>query len=80
MLNIGFEWSQNLPHADPVAGPPQFITPDDILKSLRCMKNGKVIGPSGVVAEMLKAVPDIWSKIIADLMNAVIREGKIPAD
>ena len=44
------------------------------------MKNGKAIGPSGVVAEMLKAVPDIWSKIIADLMNAVISEGKIPAD
>ena len=22
LLSIGFEWSQNLPHADPVAGPP----------------------------------------------------------
>ena len=80
MLNIEFPWSQNLPHVDTVAGPAQFITPDDILKSLRCMKNGKAAGPSGVVAEMLKAAPDICSKIIADLMNAIIRDVKVPAD
>ena len=44
------------------------------------MKNGKAAGRSGGVAEMLAAVPDIRSKIIADLMNTIIREGKIPAD
>ena len=38
-------WSQNLPHVDPVAGPAQFITADYILKSLRHMKNGKVVEP-----------------------------------
>ena len=70
LLNIGFHWSQNLPHVDPAAGPVQFITPDDILKSLRGTKNGKAARPSGVVAEILKAAPDICCKIIADLMNA----------
>ena len=44
------------------------------------MKNGKAAGPYGVVSEMLKAAPDICCKIIADLMNAIIREGKVPAD
>ena len=44
------------------------------------MKNGKAAVPSGVVAEILKAAPDICSKIIKDLMNAIICEGKIPAD
>ena len=44
------------------------------------MKNGKAAGPSGAVAEMLTAVPDICSKTIADLINTIIREGKIPAD
>ena len=45
------------------------------------MKNGKAAEPSGVVAEMLKAAtPDTFCKIIADLMNAIIREGKVPAD
>ena len=78
MLNIAFPWSQNLPHVDPFAGPVQFITPDDVLKSLRRMKNGKATGPSGVVAEMLKAATDICSKIIADLINAIIRERSVP--
>ena len=80
MLNIDIPWSQNLLHADPVAGRAQFITCDDILKPLRDMKNGKVAGPSGVIAEMLKAAPDICYEIIADLMNAIILEGKVSAD
>ena len=44
------------------------------------MKNGKAAGPSGVVAEMLKAAPDFCNKTIVDLMDAVMREGKVPAD
>ena len=63
--------------ADTVAGPAQLITPDGILKYL---KNGKAAGPSGVVEEMLNTAPDICGKIIADLMNAIIREGKVPSD
>ena len=44
------------------------------------MKNGKAAGPYGVVAEILKTAPDICCKIIADLMKAIIREGKVPVD
>ena len=80
LFNIEFPWSQNLPHVYPAPGPTQFITPDDILKSLRRMKNRKVDGPSRVFAEMLKASLYICSKIIADLMNAIIREWKVPVD
>ena len=80
MLNIEFPWSQILLHVDPVAGLAQFITPDDILKSLRHIQNTKPVGPSGVVAEMLKVAPDICCKIIEDLMNAIIFEGKVPTD
>ena len=40
LLNIKFP-SQNRPYVGVVAGPAQLITPDDILKSLRCMKNEK---------------------------------------
>ena len=79
-MNIEFLWYHNLPHVDSVAGPAQFTTPDDILKSSRHMKNVKEAGPSGVVVEMLKAAPDICCKIIADLMNAIILEGKVPAN
>ena len=79
LLNIEFLWSHNLLHVDPVTSPAQFITPDDILKSLR-WKNGKLAGPSGFAAEMLKAAPDICSKIIADWINAIMLDGKVPAD
>ena len=75
-----FLWSQNFPHVGPVAGPAEFITPDDILKSLGHMANVKMTGPSVIVAEMLKAAPDICCKIIADLMNTIIFDGKAPAD
>ena len=44
------------------------------------MINGKAAGPSGVVAEMLKAALDICSKNIADLVNAVVCKGKVLAD
>ena len=44
------------------------------------MQNGKVAGTSGAVAQMLKAAPNICCKIIADLMNAIIFEGKVPPD
>ena len=75
-MNIEFPWSENLPHVDPVADPAQLITPDYVLKSLRCMQNGTSI----VVAKILKAAPNICSKIIADLMNSIILEGKVSAD
>ena len=78
MLNIEFPWSQNLPHVDLVPGPAQFITPDDVLKSLGHMKNGG--WALWCCCKMLKGAADIYSKIIADLMNAIIREGKVPAD
>ena len=78
LLNIDFPWSQSLPHVDHVTDTAQFITHDDVLKSLRCMKNGKATG--NVAAKMLKAAPDICSKIITNLMNAIIRGGKVPAD
>ena len=79
-MNIKFCVLETLPHIDPVAGPAQVITPDDILKSLRRMKNGKAAGPSIVAAKMLKATFDICCKINADLMNAIILEGTVPAD
>ena len=44
------------------------------------MRNGKAAEPSGVIAEMLKTALDICCKIIADLMNAIKLEAKVPAD
>ena len=57
LLNIEFPWSQNLPHVGPVAGPVQFITPDDILKSLRRLKNVKAAGPSSCCLRNVESYP-----------------------
>ena len=44
------------------------------------MKLGKAGGPSGVVADMLKAAGDEGTRWMTELCNAVIKEGKIPED
>ena len=41
------------------------------------MKIGKSLGPSNVIAEMLKTSPDQCSQLIVDLINAIIKEGKV---
>ena len=42
------------------------------------MKLGKAGGPSGVVADMLKAAGDEGTRLMIELCNAVDRDGKIP--
>ena len=44
------------------------------------MKVGKAAGPSGIVAEMLKAAGDLCYPMLADLANAMIRQNEIPSD
>ncbi|KAK4300947.1 hypothetical protein Pmani_026888 [Petrolisthes manimaculis] len=44
------------------------------------MKKGKAEGPSGVVAEMLKASGETGIEMITNLTNQIVREGVIPED
>ena len=44
------------------------------------MKLRKSPGPSNVIAEMLKASPDQCSELLADLINATVKEGKVPEE
>ena len=44
------------------------------------MKLGKAAGPSGVVADMLKAAGEDGTRWMTELCNAVVRDGKIPKD
>ena len=37
-------------------------------------------GPSGIVAEMLKASGDTGARLVADLANDMVRNGVIPSD
>ena len=48
--------------------------------AVKKMKNNKAAGPSGVVADMLKAAGDAGSIWATDVCNSVVKEGKIPQD
>ena len=44
------------------------------------MKLGKSSGHSNVIAEILKVSPNQCSQLIADLINAIVKEGKVPEE
>ena len=42
------------------------------------MKAGKAPGPSGIVAEMIRATGDMGASMIRNLAAAIIHDGKVP--
>ena len=59
LLNVEFTWNKdNLSPAKPVSGPPILITADMVSEAIKMIKPEKASGPSGIVAEMLKAFGD----------------------
>ena len=44
------------------------------------MKQCKAPGPTGIVAEMLKASVEVSCPLLCDIANAIIAEGVIPGD
>ena len=51
-----------------------------VKKAISQMKAGKALGPAGIVMEMIRAAGDIGASMIRDLIAAIIRDGKVPAD
>ena len=61
-------------------GPCCRIEKEEIRKALKCMKQGKAAGPSGIVVEMMTAGGDLSEDWMTDLINCIITEGRIPTD
>ena len=80
LLNEEFSWNPEDLTADPVVGPPIHIDVEMVVKAITEMKTGKAAGPSGIVAEMLKASGDTGARLVADLANDMVRNGVIPSD
>ena len=81
LLNIELPFDEtSLSQIEPSIGPAPFITANMVLSSIQKMKLGKSPGPSNVIAEMLKASPDQCSQLIADLINTIVKEGKVPEE
>ena len=61
-------------------GAPPPVTKDLICKALRKMKCGKSAGPSGIIAEMLKAAGEVGIELLTELTEVVFCNGVIPTD
>ena len=79
LLNVEWE-SDLLPEVAAVEGPPPSVRKDLIRKALRKMKCGKAAGPSGIIAEMLKAAGRVGIELLTELTEVVFCNGVIPMD
>jgi hypothetical protein len=81
LSNEEFPWNrETLTTADTTDRPCEEITIAEVQAAIKKMKNGKAAGPSGVVAEMLKAAGEAGTRWVTDVCNSIVREGKIPED
>ena len=79
--NEEFSWDmKGLTEVKPVCGPGEKISEVEVEAAIGKMKLGKAAGPSGVVADMLKAAGDDGTRWMTELCNTVVRDGKIPKD
>ena len=65
---------------DKVCGPAEIISCNEVKSAITKTKSGKTAGPSGVVAEMLRASGDVGVQWVTDLCNNIVQEGEIPSD
>ena len=80
LLTEEFSWNPEDLTADLVVGPPVHIDVEMVVEAITKKKTGKSAGPSGIVAEMLKASGDTGARLVADLANDMVRNGVIPSE
>ena len=79
LLNEENEWENDL-ECEVVQGQYIHISEDEIFKAIKSLKLGKAGGKSGVLSDLFKGAGDVSVKMMTDLCNMIIEEGKIPAD
>jgi len=81
LLNEEFEWDKDgLPEVSRVSGPAEIISSSEVRSAIAKTKLAKAAGPSGVVADMLKASGDVGIQWLTDLCNKIVHENKIPSE
>jgi hypothetical protein len=81
LSNEEFPWNKDtLTEVETVSGPAEEISFEEVKAAVKKMKNNKASGPTGVVADMVKAGGDAGAKWVTDVCNQVVKEGKIPED
>ena len=80
LLNVEFSWNLGcLPEVYPVEGTSEPTTTAMVRKAINMMSLEKAAGPSGIVAEMLKAAGSSGASMIRDLIENIF-ENRIPSE
>ena len=70
LLNVEFPWNKSfLNNSAAVEGPARFVTEDMVTDAIKKKKQEKSGGPSGVIAEMIKAGGREIVTAISELVN-----------
>jgi hypothetical protein len=81
IANEEFSWDKKtLTEVGVRSGPCEWLSQEEVRKSIAKMKCNKASGPSEVVSDMLKAAGESCVPWVTDLCNAIVKEGKIPED
>ena len=63
-----------------MCGPCERISASKVGVAIGKMKQGKAVGPTGVVAEMLRAAGRTGTLWMTEVCNAVVKDGKVQED
>ena len=81
LSNEEFPWKKDsLTEVNAGGGVSEEFSVEEVKVAIKKMKNLKAAGPSGVVADMLKAAGDAGAVWVTEVCNAVVKEGRIPED
>ena len=71
---------ESLEEICPVEGPERGITRSEIEIAIKSMKNNKALGPSGMTAEMFKALDHTGIDCLYMILNDFMRQERLPQD
>ena len=81
LLNEEFDWDRDALTAGlEISGPMEAVTTEEVRAAIGKMKSDRGSGPSGLVADILKAAGEVGVNWMTDVCNAVMTEGKVPSD
>ena len=79
LLNVENDWD-GVVESEAVLSCAELICEKEILEAIQAMKSGKSGGPTGVVAELLKAAGKKGVRMMVDLCNCIVAEEIMPKD
>ncbi|EYC43100.1 hypothetical protein Y032_0503g2638 [Ancylostoma ceylanicum] len=77
LLNEEFPRKPKAP-AEPVAGPMQPWTADEVRKAIKKMKAGKATGPDGIPVEAWRSLGELGVRWLTEFFNNITRSAKMP--